>query len=218
MTMIRLEEAGFEKDLLVLDQATVSFEVGKTYLILNEDRRALSLFAAVMTGLESLTSGKIFYEGEEYSKRVHTPLQAAEVGAVFQKYNYIPELSAAENLYYYLQISNRPKRRSDCLSYLATFGISGPTAKRPLRQLDLFTQKKYCLAKATVLAPKLLVLDHLLSKLDFHSQEQLMVYLNKLTKEEGNCVIILENEQFLGRYADEVWGLNRGKLSFIKSI
>lgn len=218
MTMIRLEEASFEKELLVLDRVTASFEAGKTYLILNENRRELGLLTAVMTGLEPLTSGKLFYDSEEYSKRVHTPLLAGEVGAVFQKFNYIPEVSAEENLYYYLQINNRPKKRSECLSYLATFGINGATAKRPLRKLELLTQKKYCLAKALVLSPKLLVLDHLLSKLDFNSQEQLMTYLDRLAKEEESCVIIMESEQFLGRYADEVWGLNRGKLSFIKSI
>ncbi|WP_321386915.1 ATP-binding cassette domain-containing protein [uncultured Enterococcus sp.] len=218
MEAIRLEQADYNKEALVLEQVTTAFDRGKTYLIFSDARLELGLLTAVMTGLESLNSGKLFYYGEEYSKNVHTTLRTAAIGAVFQKYNYIPELSAEENLYYYLQISNKPKKRAECLKYLASFGINGVTAKRPLQLLDIFTQKKYCLAKAVVFSPKLLVLDHLLSTLDFYSQEQIMAYLDKLAKEEQTCVILLEREQFLGRYTDEVWGLNRGKLSFIKSI
>lgn len=219
MAAIRFEHANYnKKEIVVLEQISTAFERGKSYLIFSDARLELGLLTAIMTGLDSLSSGKIFYHGQECSKSVHTTLQEAEIGAVFQKYNYIPELSAEENLYYYLQISNRPKKRSDCLKYLATFGINGVSAKRPLQQLDLLIQKKYCLAKAVVFSPKVLILDHLLSAMDFYCQEQIMDYLNKLTREEETCIIILESEQFLGRYADEVWGLNRGKLSFIKSI
>jgi putative ABC transport system ATP-binding protein len=218
MEALRFEQASYSKETLVLEQVTAVFDRGRSYLIFSDARLELGLLTAVMTGLESLCSGKLFYHGQEYSENVHTPLHRAEIGAVFQKYNYIPELSAEENLYYYLQLSNKPKKRAECLKYLASFGISGVTAKRPLQQLDIFTQRKYCLAKAVVFSPKLLILDHLLSMLDFYSQEQVMAYLEKLAKEEQTCILLLESEQFLGRYTDEVWGLNRGKLSFIKSI
>lgn len=217
METIRFEEASYVKETLILDRATAAFETGKSYLILNDDRRELGLLTAVMTGLETLTSGKLLYNSQDISKNVHTTLLTAEIGTVFQKYNYIPELSAVENLYYYLQVSKKPRKKADCLKYLASFGINGPSAKQPLGQLDLFTQKKYSLAKAVIFSPRLLVLDHLLSSMDFHSQEQVMGYLKTLT-DEGTCVILLECEQYLGRYTDEVWGMNRGKLSFIKGI
>lgn len=218
MEAIRFEQASYTKEALVLEQVSATFDRGKSYLIFSDARLELGLLTAVMTGLEPLSSGKLFYYGQEYTKHVHTTLHTAEIGAVFQKYNYIPALSAEENLYYYLQINKQPMKKAACRKYLASFGINGDSLKRPLQQLDLLIQKKYCLAKALVLSPKLLIVDHLLSTLDFHSQEQIMIYLNKLANEEKTCVILLESEQFLGRYTDEVWGLNRGKLSFIKCI
>ncbi|MGC6768104.1 ATP-binding cassette domain-containing protein [Enterococcus sp. LJL128] len=217
MEIVKMTEVSYqlaEKAEALFERITIQLESGSVYLILSDSGIEKSGFAAVLAGLEKPTSGELRYhslllnDGE---------LAVDQIGTVFQQDNFIPEFSPLENIYYYQQIIKQPKRKKECLSYLAAFGIDKKSAGIPLVKSSLFIQKKYCLAKAMACRPKLLVLDHLFSGVGFPRQECLMDYLRTQADEEDVCIVILTEEQFLGKYADEVWGLNRGRLSFIKS-
>ena len=220
MTMaIRLIDASYfskKEHSPLLDHLQADFTAGKTHLIFGDSAFERSALSALLAGREPLTSWLLLYEGDMRFKADGQTLQADEIGTVFQTYNYIPDFSAVDNLHYHLQMIGRSWRKSACLSYLEEHGIDRNEARIPLKKAENFIQKKYCLAKSVVTKPAILLLDGLLNGLPLDRQEQVMHYLNTLAHTQNTCVIILEGESVSGKYVDEVWGISRGRLSFIK--
>ena len=72
------------------------------------------------------------------------------------------------------------------------------------------------MAQAVIKDPKIVLIDEPIESLSELSLEMVMEYIRIYAKNENKCVIISSRSKAIAEHVDELWGLNGGKLSFIK--
>lgn len=82
--------------------------------------------------------------------------------------------------------------------------------------MSIANQQRIYLAKALINDPEIVLIDEPAVTLSELSLEMIMEYIRIYAKNENKCIIISSQSKVIAEYVDELWGLNGGKLSFIK--
>ncbi|MFD2387039.1 ATP-binding cassette domain-containing protein [Enterococcus rivorum] len=205
-----------EKEAL-LNQTSIDFLAGKTYCILSKNRFEKAGLLAVIAGYTDCTSGTVEFENQPLKKITKEDYRGKQVGLILQKNNFLPYFSIIENLQLCsnsLQSKRKPK--SELYKLLKSVGIEQKLAGTQIKKLSNINQQKACLVKAIVNNPKVILVEEPLLTLSEIPLEVSFEYLKDYAENQNSCVIILSKSNFVAKYADEIWGLNGGKLSFIK--
>lgn len=133
------------------------------------------------------------------------------IGFVFQQFNLIPTLTAAENVGVPLMIQGeKPKnaiRRG--AEMLERVGLSGK-ADTPPTQLSGGQQQRVAVARALVHSPQLIVCDEPTSALDAHTGRQVMAVLREIVHQDGTTLLIVTHDSRIYGYADSIARMNDG--------
>ncbi len=139
-------------------------------------------------GLDAPTSGSIRIDGEEITglgADALADLRLREIGFVFQAYNLIPVLSAAENVEFILQLQGvgRDERRERAKALLAEVGLAGLEDRRPAR-LSGGQQQRVAVARALASRPTIVLADEPTANLDSRTAEALIDLLSTLNESQ----------------------------------
>jgi putative ABC transport system ATP-binding protein len=197
----------------VLDDITADFEAGKVYVILGKSTEKSTLLA-LLAGIDTVSKGTIMYKNQNFQKIDRDRYRRTEVGTIFQQYNLIPEASAL--MMFKLLSWKQGNDTERFLSCLKKVGVDEKQANKKIKNLSFTNQQRVCLAKAVLNNPEIIILDAPEITLNHLSLEAVMTYLRMYAKNENKCVIIGSQSNEVAACADELWGLNGGKLSFIK--
>ncbi len=143
----------------------------------------------IIGGLDRPSGGTVAIDGEEISQlgaNKLADLRLRKIGFVFQAYNLIPVLSAAENVQFVLQLmgiskSERRRRAQDVLSQV---GLSGLEDRRPAR-LSGGQQQRVAVARALASRPAIVLADEPTANLDSHAAEGLISLMKDLNRSSG---------------------------------
>lgn len=218
MSLLKLENASYymeNREKPVLDNLTISFDRGKIYFVFGRHEMEKSVFVSLVGGLGLFNKGILRYNGKMLHKGSIDHYRKNEVGVILRQYDFLPNQSPLQNLHQYCQITNKKTSKEDCYKHLRKIGIGEYYAKTPMTNLDTITQKKFELAKATARSPSIMIADDLFSDIDEMTRTAFLNYLRYLAEEKQMAVIVTAQNQKLGHYADEIWGLNQGKLTYI---
>lgn len=218
MSLLKLENATYyleNREKPILDNLTVSFDRGKIYFVFSRHAMEKSVLVSLIGGLDLFDKGILRYEGKMLHKASIDDYRKKEVGVILRQYDFLPTQSPLENLYQYCKVLQRKITKEDCLKHLRKLGIGDYHANTPMVKLDTITQKKFELAKATARSPSIMIADELFKDIDNLTRKAFLNYLRYLAEEKQMAVIITANNQEPVQYADEIWGLNQGKLTYI---
>ncbi len=143
-------------------------------------------FLNLISGLDSVTAGKIWLDGRQISDMAGSELsdfRRDHIGFIFQAYNLIPVLTVAENVEYVMLLQGIPpeKRRQRVRSILAELGLEGYENRKP-PQLSGGQQQRVAIARAIVSRPAIVLADEPTANLDSQTAVELIEMMKQLNQ------------------------------------
>lgn len=159
----------------------------------------------IVGGLDRQDQGTISLDGEELTPLSEGDLAALrlkKIGFVFQAYNLVPVLSAAENVEFILQLQGvgAKERRERAIQALSSLGLSELEDRRP-GEMSGGQQQRVAIARAIVTNPVLLLADEPSANLDSSTTEELMQLLRNLNESQGMTIITATHDPMVMGYA-----------------
>lgn len=164
-------------------------------------------------GLDRPTSGEVFLGDTELgalSERRLTLLRRRRIGFVFQSFNLLPALTAAQNVALPLRLAGRRPRRAEILGALDRVGLAGRAGHRP-GELSGGQQQRVALARALVTRPDVLFGDEPTGALDSTTGREVLALLRSLV-DGGGTVVMVTHDPVAGACADRVVLLADGRV------
>lgn len=201
---IRNLRYGYEKNKNILKGITAEFEEGKFYAILGPSGCGKSTLLSLIGGLDTPDGGNILYDGQDLTKIGLQNHRRKNVAFVFQNFNLLEYMTAAENVEL---ISELP-----ALPILEKVGLSKEEAKRNVKQLSGGQQQRVAVARALASERQLLLADEPTGNLDEEMAKEITLILKESAHTHGKCVIVVTHSLELASEADIVISLRNGKL------
>ena len=166
--------------------------------------------------LDQPTSGTIRIDGREtggQTAREMADFRLHHIGFIFQSYNLVPVLTAAENAEFTLMLQKIPKaaRRRRVEELFAALGLSGLENRRP-NDLSGGQQQRVAIARAMAAEPRVILADEPTANLDSQTSEDLLRLMRRLNEEQGTTFIFSSHDPQVIDLARRVIRLKDGRL------
>jgi putative ABC transport system ATP-binding protein len=205
-----------EVEVRAVNGVTLSFEKGDFAVIVGPSGSGKTTLLNLIGGLDQPTAGEIIVAGHRLSELKPSELidfRMEHVGFVFQSYNLIPVLTAAENVGFIMSLQKWPKEkriaRTDEL--MEAVGLSDRHKSRP-SQLSGGQQQRVAVARALAPRPEFILADEPTANLDSKSAETLLDIMEKLNREEEMTFIFSTHDVRVMKRARRVITLEDGKV------
>ena len=197
-----------------LDGVTVSFAAGEFTAIMGPSGSGKSTLMHCLAGLDAPTSGHVYIgttDLTDLSERDLTRLRRDRIGFVFQAFNLVPTLSAAENITLPLDIAGRTPERGWFDRIVDTIGLRDRLTHRP-SELSGGQQQRVASARALVSRPDIVFADEPTGNLDSRSGQELLAFLRAAVREHGQTIVMVTHDANAASYADRVVFLADGRV------
>ncbi len=189
---------------------------GELFMMVGPSGCGKTTLISVIAGILNQTAGKCEVLSRELNKISRSELikfRAKNIGFVFQSFNLLPSLSAAENVAVPLLINGMDRRTAvlKAGNLLKQVGLEGRERSLP-SQLSGGQQQRVAIARALIHEPKIIVCDEPTSALDHVTGEKIMELMQSLCKQKGNTMIIVTHDNRIFKYADRIAKMDDGKV------
>jgi putative ABC transport system ATP-binding protein len=220
--LIRLDKVGKsyfrgKQPVEVLKDLDLTMPEGAFEALMGPSGSGKSTLLNLIAGLDSPSRGTITISGQDLGKMSESQRagwRAQNVGFIFQTYNLLPVLTAAENVELPLLLTSVPssQRRQRALTALRVVSLEDRAHHRP-DQLSGGQQQRVAIARAIVTDPKLIVADEPTGDLDRESADQILELLVRLNKELNKTIVMVTHDPAAAERASIVRRLNKGALT-----
>jgi putative ABC transport system ATP-binding protein len=189
-----------------LDGITVTFQRGQFTAVMGPSGSGKSTLMHCMAGLDRPTSGQVFVGGQDIGKLDDgglTKLRRDRIGFVFQSFNLVPTLTAAENITLPLALAGTKVDREWFDHLVGQLGLGGRLTHRP-SQLSGGQQQRVACARALITRPALVFADEPTGNLDSNASAELLAFLSDSVKEMGQSVVMVTHDPRGAAFADRV--------------
>jgi putative ABC transport system ATP-binding protein len=193
---------------------SVSFERGRFTAVMGPSGSGKSTLMHCMAGLDQPTSGQSFIGGLEIGSLDDsklTQLRRDRIGFVFQSFNLVPTLTAAENITLPLDLGGKKVDKGWFEYLVSKLGIGDRMAHRP-SEMSGGQQQRVACARALVSRPDLIFADEPTGNLDSNASAGLLEFLRASVTEMGQSIVIVTHDPHGASYADRVVFLADGKV------
>jgi putative ABC transport system ATP-binding protein len=197
-----------------LDGVSVEFAKGHFTAIMGPSGSGKSTLLHCMAGLDSPTSGRVFIGDVDLtmlSEKQLTLLRREKVGFVFQTFNLIPTLTAAENITLPLDIAGDRPDRSWFDTVVDTVRLRDRLDHRP-SELSGGQQQRVAGARALVSRPDIVYADEPTGNLDSKSGHELLEFLRSAVKDHGQTIVMVTHDAAAASFSDRVVFLGDGRI------
>lgn len=177
----------------VLKDITLDIEGNELVTLLGPSGCGKSTLLRCLSGLESVTDGRIYLDGKDITM---LPPKQRGVGMVFQQYSLFPNMTVGQNVAFGLKIQKRPKAEIErsTKEMLEIVGLGEKINQYP-NQLSGGQQQRVALARALVTKPKVLLLDEPLSAIDALLRRNLQIEIRRIQQELHTTTIFVTHDQ-----------------------
>ncbi len=206
-----------EIDVTALNNVSLDIAAAEFLALMGPSGSGKSTLLHIIAGVDRPTSGECLVQGVDVTKLNESQLadwRNQNVGFIFQTFNLIPVLTAAENVELPLLLTqlNRSQRRKQVETALELVGLSD-RAKHLPRQLSGGQEQRVAIARALVTDPKLIVADEPTGNLDSHSAQEVLGVLQALRRDAGKTIILVTHDPKAAAFGTRQIHLEKGELS-----
>jgi putative ABC transport system ATP-binding protein len=172
----------------------------------------------LLGALDRPTAGRLLLDGRDLARLGDaqlTRVRATAIGFVFQTFNLVPTLSAAENVeaaLVPLGVKQRERRRRVAAA-LDSVGLADRARHLPA-ELSGGQQQRVAIARALVKEPKVLLADEPTGNLDEETRDEIIGLMEKLWRERGLTLVLVSHDSAVVRRAQRVAVMSRGRIAF----
>jgi putative ABC transport system ATP-binding protein len=192
----------------------VTFAAGAYTAIMGPSGSGKSTLMHCLAGLDSLTSGAVFV-GETYlatlDDKALTRLRRDKIGFIFQAYNLLPTLTAAENMTLPLALGGHDPDQGWYDQVVTTVGLKDRLTHRP-SELSGGQQQRVAVGRALVTKPQIIFADEPTGNLDSRSGAEILTFMRQAVNELGQTIVMVTHDPNAASYADRVIFLADGKI------
>jgi putative ABC transport system ATP-binding protein len=192
----------------------LSVRQGEFVAIMGPSGSGKSTLLHLMGGLDTATDGEVTVAGKRLAHMSDdevTIIRRRQVGFVFQFFNLLPTLTAAENVALPLLIDG--KRMEDYAARVdELLGLVGLADRRDHKpdQLSGGQQQRVAIARALVTEPAMVLADEPTGNLDSKSGKEVLLLLRRACDEKGQTIVMVSHDPYAASYADRVVFLRDG--------
>jgi putative ABC transport system ATP-binding protein len=202
--------------LRVLDNVSIAIRRGELTMLVGPSGCGKTTLLSILTGILSPTSGNVTLFGTPLSQLRDSEkavLRRRRIGFIFQQYNLMPALTAAENAAIPLLADGVPDAEAEAsaTAVLAGIGMAEHCAKLP-RQLSGGQQQRVAIARALIHNPDLLVCDEPTAALDARTGLAVMNILRERAKSPERAVLIVTHDSRIFHFADRIIEMSDGRI------
>ena len=193
---------------------TVEFASAAFTAIMGPSGSGKSTLMHCMAGLDAPTSGHVFVGDVDLislSEKDLTKLRRDRIGFVFQAFNLIPTLTAAENITLPLDIAGREVDRSWFDTVVDTIGLRDRLGHRP-SELSGGQQQRVAGARALASRPEIVFADEPTGNLDSRSSAELLTFLRSAVDSYRQTIVMVTHDAHAASYADRIVFLADGRV------
>jgi putative ABC transport system ATP-binding protein len=203
-----------ENQIMALRGVDMEVYDGQMSLLVGPSGCGKTTLISIIAGLLDPTEGDLRVLGEDLRKlrgRRLVNFRGQHIGFVFQQYNLLPSLTAAENAAVPLLIQGKPRKEAvaKASEILDAVGLGKRTHSLP-SELSGGQQQRVAIARALVHDPKLLVCDEPTAALDAQSGRTVMDLLRRVVVQPGRAVIVVTHDNRVFDYGDRIIYLSDG--------
>ncbi|MFO0389511.1 MAG: ABC transporter ATP-binding protein [Alphaproteobacteria bacterium] len=202
--------------LRVLHDINAELRMGELTMLVGPSGCGKTTLISIISGILSATDGEIDILGNRLSQmsdREKVLFRRHSIGFIFQQYNLLPALTAAENAAMPLIAAGMPDAQAadQARQLLEQIGMEGQTEKLP-RQLSGGQQQRVAIARALVHNPKLIVCDEPTAALDGKTGQAVMQILREIANDKNRAVLIVTHDNRIYHFADRILEMNDGRI------
>ena len=197
-----------------LDSVNVDIARARFTAIMGPSGSGKSTLMHCLAGLDSITSGEIMLDGDmvsSMSQRRLTRLRRERIGFIFQSFNLVPTLTAAENITLPLDIARRKVDSSRFDQVVNAVGLSDRLSHRPAELSGGQVQRTAC-ARSLVGRPAVVFADEPTGNLDSRATQQVLKVLRSSVDDFAQSIVMVTHEAEAAAWADTVLFLRDGRV------
>jgi spermidine/putrescine ABC transporter ATP-binding subunit len=193
-----------------VDEVTMSIREGEFFSLLGSSGCGKTTLLRLLAGFEVPTEGEIYIDGHPVSG---VPPHQRPVNMVFQSYAIFPHLNVRDNIAYGLRKQRIPRaKRNEMVDEMLELIKLPGYGDRRANELSGGQRQRIALARALILAPKVLLLDEPLGALDKSLREQMQLELRTIQKRVGiTFVFVTHDQEEALTLSDRIAVMSRGK-------
>ena len=199
-----------------LDDVSLTIEKGQFVVIVGQSGSGKSTLLGLLAGIDKPTRGEVHVNGtavHALSERAISTWRGRAVGIVFQFFQLLPTLTAAENVMLPMDFCGvwpAKERRQRSIGLLDRLGVADQADKLP-STLSGGQQQRVAVARALANAPSVLLADEPTGNLDSKTADGMLEVISGLVS-EGQTVVMVTHERSARRYATQTVTLADGRI------
>ncbi len=197
-----------------LNGASVAIPAGTFTAVMGPSGSGKSTLVHALAGLDSVDSGQVLLGDTDLttlSERDRTLLRRERLGFVFQAFNLIPALTAAENIALPLTLAGRRPDPAWMAELVQMLGLADRLDHRPA-QLSGGQQQRVAVGRALIARPELVFADEPTGNLDSRAGAALLAFLRDATRRYGQTIVMVTHDPVAAASADRVVFLADGRI------
>jgi putative ABC transport system ATP-binding protein len=203
-----------DTEVRALDHVNVEFCASQFTAIMGPSGSGKSTLMHALAGLDSLTSGSVAIGDVELGtlkEKKLTQLRRDRIGFIFQAFNLIPTLTAAENITLPLSLAGRKPDRDFFDTVVDTVGLRDRLSHRP-SELSGGQQQRVAVARALVSRPHIIFADEPTGNLDSRTGAEILAFMRQAVADFGQTIVMVTHDPVAASYADRAVFLADGRI------
>lgn len=197
-----------------LDHVSFTVEKGEFVAIVGASGSGKSTLMNLIGGIDEPTSGRVVIDGQELyamNERARAIFRRRNIGMVFQFYNLVPTLTAAENIMLPYLLDKRAPEKSKLAEILALTGLSERAGHLP-SALSGGQQQRVSLGRALINDPAFILADEPTGNLDSRASRDVMELLQVANRRYQQTLLLITHDEKIALMADRILTLADGRL------
>ncbi|MFA6525396.1 MAG: ABC transporter ATP-binding protein [Patescibacteria group bacterium] len=202
------------KTINAVDNVNLEMKRGDLLVVIGPSGSGKSTLMQLIGGLDHPSSGEIEINGVDISKiseRKLTELRREKIGFIFQNFNLIPTLTAAQNVEAVIAKRSRDDQRK-VLAALKQVGLEQRAHHLP-SLLSGGEQQRVAIARALINEPDIILADEPTGNLDSKTGEDIIRILSELNTQHGKTVMIITHSEYVRKFASKVIEIKDGNIT-----